>query len=504
MPIDRVAPARRPGPTAGPGLLDRTRTGFLILNLANLGAVLLAMAGSDASSRVTAASVAAGLLIAAGDWQVYRRRHVPVLNEIGRAAAMIVASLSLPDVTMIVSLIFSAVMYRSLYGSHRSAAVRMAWYLATYTVVLLFAQHMHRLNTDIASALLLPLAAMVMSMVTMRVLYVAAGQRDRATQRQELLARAAADLIGIPDQAAMSAVGWGAQRELLADEPGAQALLLVKSGDGYSVEGPTGPLNDAHMLDSADIEQAFAEVGQDFAVPHVPPSVVQLVPGARHWYFVGTTSSEEVIRILILAGAERLESDLVMCSEMLMRQTALAYSALQSRQQLHRQAWYDSLTELPNRKMFLQQLEQACDSARPGDRLAVLFVDLDGFKEVNDVYGHLAGDQLLATLGRRLAAHVGEPDLAARLGGDEFAILMCSAGTDQVVQDLVEALEHQLCDPVILGDGTIVSVGASIGAHIASDRLLADDLLQAADTAMYQAKAEHRRMRLASRVSTGR
>ena len=151
------------------------------------------------------------------------------------------------------------------------------------------------------------------------------------------------------------------------------------------------------------------------------------------------------------------------------------------------QAMHDALTGLPNRALFLDRLEHALARAvRTGGEVAVLFLDLDRFKTVNDSLGHAAGDDLLCAVARRIADCMRAADTAARLGGDEFAVLLEDlVGTREAVR-VADRITAALEAPIDVA-GREVFVGASIG--IATGAYGADDLLRHADVAMYRAKA---------------
>ncbi|WP_448677341.1 diguanylate cyclase domain-containing protein [Delftia acidovorans] len=168
---------------------------------------------------------------------------------------------------------------------------------------------------------------------------------------------------------------------------------------------------------------------------------------------------------------------------------------------LERQASRDSLTGLANRLHFEQRLQQALDSAaESGQKLAVLFLDNDRFKQVNDAYGHAVGDVLLKAVGARLRSQVRETDLVARLGGDEFAILLYpigGGGDAQMVQDKIEAAMRE---PLVVGDGVVLQPSVSAGvALFPKHGQSMETLMRHADQAMYQAKA----MRQAERITGG-
>ncbi|MBC2902953.1 EAL domain-containing protein [Streptomyces cupreus] len=168
--------------------------------------------------------------------------------------------------------------------------------------------------------------------------------------------------------------------------------------------------------------------------------------------------------------------------------------------QLQHNAEHDPLTDLPNRALFTQRVQQALSGRRASDRgaalrgTAVLFIDLDGFKAVNDTIGHQAGDELLVQAARRLQEAVRHGDTASRLGGDEFAALIVGDGTrdrsarERHILELADRLRVTLSQPYVI-DGNDVRVAASIGVAFAEPGLGAGELLRNADLAMYRAKA---------------
>ncbi|MDW4909354.1 EAL domain-containing protein [Streptomyces sp. ADMS] len=163
--------------------------------------------------------------------------------------------------------------------------------------------------------------------------------------------------------------------------------------------------------------------------------------------------------------------------------------------QLQHNAEHDPLTDLPNRALFTQRVQQALSGRRSTDRgTAVLFIDLDGFKAVNDTIGHQAGDELLVQAARRLQDAVRYGDTASRLGGDEFAALIVGDGTrdrsarERHIMELADRLRLTLSQPYNI-DGNDVRVNASIGVAFAEPGLGAGELLRNADLAMYRAKA---------------
>lgn len=156
-------------------------------------------------------------------------------------------------------------------------------------------------------------------------------------------------------------------------------------------------------------------------------------------------------------------------------------------EEIERLAFHDPLTGLANRRLFLDRLNHAlAGQRRSGRACAVLFLDLDDFKKVNDVLGHGAGDELLRIVSERLLAAVRPADTVARLGGDEFAMLL--EDVDLATSTLLaERLEAEIRKPIQL-EGTQRSIRGSIGIAIADQQITADDILRNADAAMYAVK----------------
>ncbi|TMD18352.1 MAG: diguanylate cyclase, partial [Chloroflexi bacterium] len=158
-------------------------------------------------------------------------------------------------------------------------------------------------------------------------------------------------------------------------------------------------------------------------------------------------------------------------------------------EKLTHQAFHDSLTNLPNRAAFRIHLDHALQ-ADTDRRIAVLFLDLDDFKSVNDTLGHEMGDQLLVAVGARIASTLRPGDTVARLGGDEFAVLLRNMEDEQIAYRVADRITRQLAPPFAIG-GKEIAMHASIGiAGLVSGQEAADDLIRNADVAMYIAKSK--------------
>ena len=163
-------------------------------------------------------------------------------------------------------------------------------------------------------------------------------------------------------------------------------------------------------------------------------------------------------------------------------------------QELRYLANYDTLTGLPNRTLLGERLGHAIMRARRnGRRVAVLFLDLDRFKHVNDSMGHAAGDRMLKAAGTRLRTHVRDSDTVARLGGDEFTVVLEDVHDNGEAEHIAQKLLHAFAEPLELDAGQEVVISPSIGISLYPDHAqVPTDLLKYADTAMYQAKESGR------------
>ena len=293
-------------------------------------------------------------------------------------------------------------------------------------------------------------------------------------------------IAGLLDDA--SRFGEGARQWLLA--PPGQALLAADPQGELVAAEPhgrlAGRLREALASDQAELSRdgKGTQAAVLVQVPLATPGWALMVQiPARSFY--GVVYHEllwPVIMVLLLMGLGALATARVI-SPLLTHITDQA-------SRLRRSANFDSLTGLPNRTHLNQRLALALERAEEDDSaLAVLFLDLDHFKDINDSLGHPLGDRLLQAVGRRLGRAVRDEDSLGRLGGDEFVLVLErlheSADAGRVAQKLIDAL----LQPFHLGQHEIF-IGASIGISVyPGDGRSAGELIQRADTAMYGAKA---------------
>ena len=287
---------------------------------------------------------------------------------------------------------------------------------------------------------------------------------------------------------------------LIEDEPGDQRLvaeLLRDAGEpavlttharlGDAIEPVTRGLADLVLLDLSLPDSSGIDGVRRLraAAPEVPVVVLSGL------------ADKQVALEAVQAGAQDYLNKNDVDGETLARAMRYAVERQRAERRLARLALTDPLTGLPNRVLFADRLEQAIARAarsqtrgRKAPRLILMFMDLDGFKAVNDQMGHLAGDQVLVEVARRMLEQVRGSDTVARLGGDEFTLLLEGVqGTDGGVA-LARRLSSVLAQPYDV-DGGAARVSAAIGIAVAAP--LQEDagaLLRRADAAMYAAKRE--------------
>jgi diguanylate cyclase (GGDEF)-like protein len=163
----------------------------------------------------------------------------------------------------------------------------------------------------------------------------------------------------------------------------------------------------------------------------------------------------------------------------------MAVDQLRTRHQLVQLTEKDDLTGLANRRRFLSDLEDGCRRAQP---FAILQIDLDRFKAVNDRHGHAAGDALLRAVSDRLRRVVRDSDTVARLGGDEFAVIQAAPATKESARTLAQRINQELAAPFHI-DGLTLRISSSIGIRLASEgEMNPDALTSSADEALYEVK----------------
>jgi diguanylate cyclase (GGDEF)-like protein len=309
------------------------------------------------------------------------------------------------------------------------------------------------------------------------------------------------------------AVGTSARAETVMDKVLAEArrLLRAETAEIILVDPDTGRPALRHRNGGGDPETGELALSPELLAPvirdgravvvpragrsRVPPPILRDM-GVRDLMMAPLLADEAVIGLIVVAdrlgSVSTFDDQDRRLFELLANHASVAFANGRLVEQLRREAaerrheaLHDALTGLPNRSAFVARLDAVTAAGEPA---AVLLMDLDAFKEVNDTLGHHNGDRLLCTVAARLSETLGEPDMVARLGGDEFAVLLPNldaAGADATAATMLEAIRA----PLELGELSL-EMGASIGVALTPEHGTdATTLIQRADVAMYDAKA---------------
>ncbi|MBP8184930.1 MAG: diguanylate cyclase [Pseudomonas sp.] len=340
---------------------------------------------------------------------------------------------------------------------------------------------------------------------------------DLPAHYQVFLSNAAGDILVHPDAAQTFGFDHG-RRILLQDSFPAVAELVAGNDTAKSQ-----PVADAELVASFVRVQLDPHDPQRFVILGLALPAEFIVSNARQlaWNIAKIVAMVSLLTILLAAFAahaitrpvhqmvtsiKRFASDRSISPLPVLRSDELgllarSFHAMQleilsqlaelnaSRTALNHLAQHDPMTGLPNRRCFFERLEHAIANARrSGKPLAVLFVDLDHFKQINDRFGHAMGDQVLQTVARQLSSITREVDTVARLGGDEFVILLEHFEQTRDILQIVQKL-HERFQTSLLIDGHELNIHACIGVSLyPRDGISAEQLLQYADSAMYRSK----------------
>lgn len=319
--------------------------------------------------------------------------------------------------------------------------------------------------------------------------------RQRSDQELHQQERLSASILAAVPQAVYVADKTGV---ITLFSPGAEAML------GYAAAEIVGVHSPLLFHDSAELG-ARAQALSDELKTTVMPDFEAIVARAREygrpdeseWTFVRKDGSRlsVLLTITVFRSAAGEPCACAVATDITERARTAA--------RMSRFAYHDQLTQLPNRRLFSDRLRVAvAQSRRSGGRMALLLIDLDRFKPVNDNFGHAAGDQLLKLVARRMQQCLRESDTLARLGGDEFVVILPQLGDESAAFRVAEKIRLALEAPFDLPRGVRVSIGCSIGMALLPEHGLdGTSLVQAADRAMYDAKAAGRNcLRMASGV----
>ena len=297
-----------------------------------------------------------------------------------------------------------------------------------------------------------------------------AGRRAAEERYEAVVASLSEGIVLFDEHGNVSAHNEAAAR-ILGDRLNSGSSHQIFTGSSIAIEANGHPMSVESFPHAVTL--ATGESQDDLVIGVTDGS------GRRQWLSLSSR---------LLSGAGQSDSPLVVCSftDVTDRKAAEA--------QLHWLAYHDSLTGLGNRSLFNDELErELLVSMQRGTNLAVLFIDLDRFKLVNDSFGHASGDEVLLALAQRFKSAVRGGDVVSRFSGDEFVVLCRNVQNVDVAISLATEYSRLLSDPVQLSTGRNVVVTCSVGiAFVMRGRQSAQDILQQADVAMFQAKNKGR------------
>jgi diguanylate cyclase (GGDEF)-like protein len=249
-----------------------------------------------------------------------------------------------------------------------------------------------------------------------------------------------------------------------------------------SADGPAAAASEQALRAGAHSESTVLLIDRQLGAIVTPAQQLQRIRWSLFGILtliVGFTMTGMIVAYLLLSIRRTLQLE------------TLTTGLQATTEQIIQMSRHDALTGMPNRVLFQERLEQALAHFGRGVPFALLFLDLDRFKAVNDTLGHGAGDQLLCAVAGRIDDCVRGTDTAARLGGDEFAVLLADTADSLTISLVANRLIKSISKPCIIGDESVV-IGVSIGAAIAAQGATGEDIVAEADLAMYEAKAAGR------------
>ena len=424
------------------------------------------------------AAVVAGCIVV---WSVrYLRRRTAWWLDVPEAALIGLLATISPIAGFAFSVLFPAIWFRAFYGSTRGFALFTAGCSLALVISLpLWGLLPGRTGTGPVLATLATLPAALVTAGVARWIGRSLFAREESQHRDAALVELGQQLIGLTDRATIHDRARECATAICAATPGLSVVILFGEPSGLRVAETIGAVAQAPatLLRSAMPVHGRSPLADDTALRDM---------ARRGTAWLGFPWPDHPEGWLLLGAPSRVPVEVVAAMLSVTNQVALALRSSSAHDELAAQARVDALTGLANRTAFTTALAALLQNpsgvaARP----ALLFLDIDDFKLVNDGLGHLAGDQLLRQIALRLRSAVRPTDLCARLGGDEFAVLLSDA--DDRVLAVAERLVELVAAPVpVLGRVTRVS--ASVGLALAVPGMSGEQLVRHADIAMYAAK----------------
>jgi diguanylate cyclase (GGDEF)-like protein len=474
-----------------PSTLDRARLGALTFAVFN-AIMIVPQQQPDLTLLNRIIGVGSVAVLVADFVLTYARRKAFWWEPLLVGPLIIGYGLHVTAISILLGMTIGVTVTQSLYGSGRSVALRTIALVASTGFVLVLPSDPDGRAANVPTMIVLIVPILFTGV--MRLVGVSLIRLEQAGGRQELLAETGLRLAGLTDTSAVYAVMSWAGEKLTTITPGL-ALIAARLEPGEAV------ILDAHGVAEGMIGRTVAlgrledstddKVGVLHRLPE--PAALDLLVGRRRsgWSVLDLGAPDATLLLLIGSTARSVSDEILDTMRTLVSQQTLAEANCQAHAELTRLAHHDQLTTTPNRRAFFARLTTAiatAGSAAAGE-LALLIIDLDDFKQVNDTWGHQAGDEVLIEIAERLSAVAGRTGVASRFGGDEFAILLTQLPSQDEADRIAELVCTRLQEPIALSNGITAIVGGSVGIVGGSPTAAAEDLMRCADIAMYSAKA---------------
>ncbi|MEB0003194.1 EAL domain-containing protein [Cryobacterium sp. RTC2.1] len=473
-------PFRRPD-----GMTEGTRWLFTWFAVASLLLTVPTIVASDTDGVLLIALVAGAVLIASWCYGFVHRR-VPLALDVIDFVAFVGLGLTLPDPMIALGIIFGAIWLRGLYGSTLRSLVRCTLYaLALVATVVLWGPVNGTTGMTSPAIILGTIPTLFLTVVIVRQLSIVLLSREQSMRRDRELAATGSLLLGILDEADILVIGWAATQELCLATPGLRVLRVMRDGPVLRVDGATGQF-DSLPAQLPGTVITSATNGTDANATDLDSLPLDAAVGTPlAWACLASNAQANT---WILVGAPgTIPAEALVSVRALSNQVSLALRNSTVQGELTVQVSSDPLTGLNNRASFMAKLTAILGTVDDASGVHIFFLDLDDFKDVNDLLGHRAGNELLIEVAERMRSNTGSTAICARLGGDEFAIIL-SGKSDSDALGIATALGRSIAEPVTLERNT-AQVGVSIGIATAAAGIDIEDLVHQADVAMYAAKA---------------
>ena len=455
------------------GNMGRTRLAATVIGCLALLGDLVQVGNEDRPPSWNLAAFLSILLIMAAIVMTPLRGKAPWWDSLTLPILIAVGGSGLGDPLGTIALTMAVSMVLSLYGPTWLWVIRTAGgFLAVPAAIAISPMSLGRAVSWHSPTVLGVLPQLLLISVMMRGIYLALRHQERTSAREAVLARTGSRMISVTEVAQVRRIGIDAVNQIIALHPGIVMAVLRRGSQGLFVGNLAGLPEE--LRDRAVPDEVVAD----------PAAFGVFAPEYRHWR-IETFSAD---LHLLAGGLKPVPDGIADAFRTIANQVVLGEIACRSHAELDFQAHHDHLTQLPTRSKFFREAGRAVAAGTPGS-VALLLIDLDDFKAVNDTHGHAAGDELLVELAIRIVSAGGPGSVAARLGGDEFALLLTGLDGPDEATTLARSLCALIAAPAELTDGT-VAVGASIGVALSTAGLSTDDLTRRADNAMYAAKAQ--------------